>query len=75
MEYASMCWSGQGHKELVKLNAEADLSPRSLAAFCFVTGIVLVFVKYPFIGMIVETFGFLNLFGWVLLRFLIFGVR
>ncbi|ORY45842.1 putative GOT1-membrane protein required for ER to Golgi transport [Leucosporidium creatinivorum] len=31
--------------------------------FCFVTGIVLVFVKYPFIGMIVETFGFLNLFG------------
>ncbi|KAI6000649.1 vesicle transport protein [Pisolithus albus] len=30
---------------------------------CFLGGISLVFLKYPFIGMIVETFGFLNLFG------------
>lgn len=34
-----------------------------LAAFCFLVGIVLVFVKYPFFGMLIETFGFLNLFG------------
>jgi hypothetical protein len=26
---------------------------------------VLVFIKWPFVGMIVETFGFLNLFGCV----------
>jgi hypothetical protein len=32
---------------------------------CFIGGILLVFLKWPFIGMIVETFGFLNLFGWV----------
>ncbi|KAF9227277.1 Got1-domain-containing protein [Gyrodon lividus] len=30
---------------------------------CFLGGVMLVFIKYPFIGMIVETFGFLNLFG------------
>ncbi|KAJ7188504.1 Got1/Sft2-like family-domain-containing protein, partial [Mycena filopes] len=30
---------------------------------CFLGGIVLVFLKWPFVGMIVETFGFLNLFG------------
>jgi len=30
---------------------------------CFIGGILLVFLKWPFIGMIVETFGFLNLFG------------
>ncbi|KIJ67865.1 hypothetical protein HYDPIDRAFT_179986 [Hydnomerulius pinastri MD-312] len=30
---------------------------------CFFGGVMLVFFKYPFIGMIVETFGFLNLFG------------
>ncbi|KIK68897.1 hypothetical protein GYMLUDRAFT_34900 [Collybiopsis luxurians FD-317 M1] len=30
---------------------------------CFLGGILLVFFKWPFIGMIVETFGFLNLFG------------
>ncbi|KZV78690.1 Got1-domain-containing protein [Exidia glandulosa HHB12029] len=30
---------------------------------CFLGGIVLVFLKWPFIGVIVETFGFLNLFG------------
>ncbi|CCA72439.1 probable GOT1-Membrane protein required for ER to Golgi transport [Serendipita indica DSM 11827] len=30
---------------------------------CFFGGILLVFFKRPFIGMIVETFGFLNLFG------------
>ncbi|KIM50156.1 hypothetical protein SCLCIDRAFT_146208, partial [Scleroderma citrinum Foug A] len=30
---------------------------------CFLGGILLVFFKYPFIGMVVETFGFLNLFG------------
>jgi len=32
---------------------------------CFLGGILLVFFKYPFIGMIVETFGFLNLFGYL----------
>ncbi|KAF7315266.1 hypothetical protein MIND_00041000 [Mycena indigotica] len=32
-------------------------------SICFVGGIILVFLKWPFIGMIVETFGFLNLFG------------
>ncbi|CAE6332745.1 unnamed protein product [Rhizoctonia solani] len=30
---------------------------------CFVAGILLVFFKWPFIGMLIETFGFLNLFG------------
>jgi hypothetical protein len=30
---------------------------------CFLGGIVMVFFKWPFFGMIVETFGFLNLFG------------
>lgn len=30
---------------------------------CFFGGILLVFLKWPFTGMIVETFGFLNLFG------------
>ena len=32
---------------------------------CFIGGILLVFMKYAFIGMIVEIFGFLNLFGCV----------
>ncbi|SJK98015.1 probable GOT1-Membrane protein required for ER to Golgi transport [Armillaria ostoyae] len=30
---------------------------------CFLGGIILVFIKWPFVGMVVETFGFLNLFG------------
>ncbi|KAL1682685.1 Got1/Sft2-like family-domain-containing protein [Schizophyllum commune] len=30
---------------------------------CFFGGILLVFLKWPFIGMLVEMFGFLNLFG------------
>ncbi|KAF9653940.1 Got1-domain-containing protein [Thelephora ganbajun] len=30
---------------------------------CFLGGILLVFLKWPFIGFIVEIFGFLNLFG------------
>ncbi|KAH9810395.1 Got1/Sft2-like family-domain-containing protein [Melampsora americana] len=30
---------------------------------CFLGGIVLVFVKYPFFGILIEMFGFLNLFG------------
>ncbi|GAA93930.1 uncharacterized protein L969DRAFT_70068 [Mixia osmundae IAM 14324] len=30
---------------------------------CFLGGIVLVFCKYPFWGMLIEAFGFLNLFG------------
>uniref|UniRef100_A0A0S1MIZ3 Got1-domain-containing protein n=1 Tax=Phakopsora pachyrhizi TaxID=170000 RepID=A0A0S1MIZ3_PHAPC len=30
---------------------------------CFITGIVLVFIKYPFFGILIEMFGFLNLFG------------
>jgi hypothetical protein len=34
---------------------------------CFLGGILLVFVRWPFVGMIVETFGFLNLFGCVVL--------
>jgi hypothetical protein len=32
---------------------------------CFLGGILLVFFKWPFIGVVVETFGFLNLFGYV----------
>lgn len=32
---------------------------------CFFGGILLVFFKRPFIGMLIETFGFLNLFGLV----------
>lgn len=32
---------------------------------CFIGGILMVFFKWPFFGMIVETFGFLNLFGCV----------
>ncbi|ETW80660.1 hypothetical protein HETIRDRAFT_320039 [Heterobasidion irregulare TC 32-1] len=30
---------------------------------CFFGGILLVFIKWPFFGVILETFGFLNLFG------------
>ncbi|PAV18557.1 Got1-domain-containing [Pyrrhoderma noxium] len=30
---------------------------------CFFGGVLLVFLKWPFIGVIVETIGFLNLFG------------
>ncbi|KAL1748637.1 vesicle transport protein [Schizophyllum fasciatum] len=30
---------------------------------CFFGGIALVFLKWPFVGMLVEMFGFLNLFG------------
>lgn len=30
---------------------------------CFLGGILLVFCKWPFVGVVVETFGFLNLFG------------
>ncbi|KAI0745524.1 Got1-domain-containing protein [Earliella scabrosa] len=30
---------------------------------CFIGGILLVFFKWPFVGVIVETIGFLNLFG------------
>ncbi|KIP01901.1 hypothetical protein PHLGIDRAFT_96575 [Phlebiopsis gigantea 11061_1 CR5-6] len=30
---------------------------------CFLGGILLIFFKWPFIGVIVEVFGFLNLFG------------
>ncbi|KAH9938929.1 Got1-domain-containing protein [Amylocystis lapponica] len=32
---------------------------------CFIGGILLVFLKWPFVGVIVETFGFLNLFGFL----------
>lgn len=32
---------------------------------CFLGGIVLVFFRWPFVGVCVETFGFLNLFGCV----------
>lgn len=32
---------------------------------CFLGGILLVFFKWPFTGILVETFGFLNLFGCV----------
>lgn len=30
---------------------------------CFLGGILLVFLKWPFIGVIIEVFGFINLFG------------
>ena len=33
---------------------------------CFLGGILLVFLKWPFVGFIVEIFGFLNLFGYVM---------
>ncbi|CEQ40891.1 SPOSA6832_02566 [Sporobolomyces salmonicolor] len=36
-------------------------------SFAFLAGIVLVFLKYPFFGVLIETFGFLNLFGYVCL--------
>ena len=50
-----------------------------LGTLCFLGGIALVFLKWPFIGFIVEIFGFLNLFGyvvspWVLLYPLIAGL-
>ncbi|KAF5326087.1 hypothetical protein D9611_000110 [Ephemerocybe angulata] len=32
-------------------------------SLCFFGGILLIFFKWPFIGMLIETFGFLNLFG------------
>jgi hypothetical protein len=37
-------------------------------SICFIGGIfIVIVVKWPVIGMIVETFGFLNLFGYVYL--------
>ncbi|CAD6565692.1 MAG: Golgi Transport [Cyphobasidiales sp. Tagirdzhanova-0007] len=50
------------------------IGPRKTVAFfarrnklrgtaCFMGGIVLVFLRYPFWGMLIEAFGFLNLFG------------
>lgn len=33
---------------------------------CFLGGILLVFLKWPFIGFLVEIFGFLNLFGYAM---------
>lgn len=33
---------------------------------CFLGGILLVFFKWPFVGFVVEIFGFLNLFGYAL---------
>ncbi|RHY77311.1 hypothetical protein DYB38_014389, partial [Aphanomyces astaci] len=30
---------------------------------CFLGGIVLVMVRWPMVGMVVQSFGFLNLFG------------
>ena len=51
----------------------AWLHPQTVAFFarknklrgtaCFMGGIVLVFLRYPFWGMLIEAFGFLNLFG------------
>ncbi|GAA5950659.1 hypothetical protein JCM10213_006848 [Rhodosporidiobolus nylandii] len=35
-------------------------------SFAFLAGIALVFLKYPFFGVIIEMFGFLNLFGVIL---------
>ncbi|KAJ1925833.1 Golgi Transport [Tieghemiomyces parasiticus] len=32
-------------------------------SLCFFFGILLVLVKWPIIGLLVETFGFINLFG------------
>ncbi|KAK9895437.1 Got1-domain-containing protein [Cystobasidium minutum MCA 4210] len=50
------------------------IGPRKTVAFfarrnklrgtaCFMGGILLVFLRYPFWGMLIEMFGFLNLFG------------
>ena len=36
---------------------------------CFMGGIVLVFLRYPFWGMLIEAFGFLNLFGCAQLKY------
>ena len=41
---------------------------------CFLGGILLVFIKWPFIGMIVETFGFLNLFGYGVVNWFIISL-
>lgn len=41
---------------------------RSCTGFAFLAGILLVFLKYPFFGVLIETFGFLNLFGCVTAR-------
>ena len=54
----------------------AIIGPRSTLLFfmrrekirgtiCFLGGILLVFFKWPFVGIAVEIFGFLNLFGYV----------
>ena len=32
-------------------------------SLCFLLGVLLVFLKWPFIGMSIELFGFINLFG------------
>jgi len=42
-------------------------------SLCFLGGILLVFLKWPFIGFIVEIFGFLNLFGYVACCDIVFG--
>jgi hypothetical protein len=37
---------------------------RLKGSLCFFGGIVFVLIKWPIIGLIVETFGFINLFGY-----------
>ncbi|BGP34696.1 hypothetical protein JCM10296v2_006518 [Rhodotorula toruloides] len=46
-----------GGKELDRIFVVAD------SCVAFAAGILLVFLKYPFFGVIIEMFGFLNLFG------------
>ncbi|KAG0378780.1 MAG: vesicle transport protein [Linnemannia gamsii] len=36
---------------------------KTRGTICFFTGILLIFIKWPIIGIIVELFGFINLFG------------
>jgi hypothetical protein len=35
---------------------------------CFFIGVFLVFLKYAFIGVVIEVFGFVNLFGYFMIH-------
>jgi len=41
---------------------------------CFAIGIILVLVGFPIIGMLIESFGIINLFGYVYLRSLSYSI-
>ncbi len=61
-----------GAKKTVKF----FLNPAKIrGTLCFIIGILLVVLKFPIFGILVESFGIINLFGYVLhINLLIYGI-